>query len=357
MNNYNVNRLDLLPVESEENRPLWSVMIPTYNCAHYLRETLKNLLAQASELELMQIEVIDDCSTKDDPSAIVAELGQGKVCFYRQPRNVGYIRNFETCLQRSRGHLIHILHGDDYVRDGFYQKMELAFVQKPEVGAAFCRSIYVDELGHWQSISPLENSTSGILSNWLPTIASGQRLTTPSIVVKREVYEQLGGFDRRFSCAGEDWEMWVRIATQYSVWFETEPLAAYRVKRLGSLTADSEASGKLVKDMCLATEIIASYLPQYLDSALANQIIDRAKNTYAQWGIDATRQMLIHGKIKDAIFQSQEVLRRCNSWQISYSLFVLWLQKFWRWIFSLPRKASKQIKAIGSENLNSNSVE
>jgi hypothetical protein len=28
------------------------------------------------------------------------------------------------------------------------------------------------------------------------------------------IYEEIGGFDRRLSCAGEDWEMWVRIATR-----------------------------------------------------------------------------------------------------------------------------------------------
>jgi hypothetical protein len=33
---------------------------------------------------------------------------------------VGHIKNFETCLQRAQGSLVHLLHGDDYVLDGFY---------------------------------------------------------------------------------------------------------------------------------------------------------------------------------------------------------------------------------------------
>ena len=40
---------------------------------------------------------------------------------------------------------------------------------------------------------------------------------TPSIVVRRSVYERLGSFDRRLVCA-EDWEMWVRIAAHYPIW-------------------------------------------------------------------------------------------------------------------------------------------
>jgi cellulose synthase/poly-beta-1,6-N-acetylglucosamine synthase-like glycosyltransferase len=40
------------------NRPFWSVMIPTYNCAKYLRKTLKSVLEQDLGLEKMQIEIV-----------------------------------------------------------------------------------------------------------------------------------------------------------------------------------------------------------------------------------------------------------------------------------------------------------
>jgi glycosyltransferase involved in cell wall biosynthesis len=54
---------------------------PDYNCASYLRETLASVLAQDPGPEHMQIEVIDDCSTKDDPQAVVREMGMGRVSF------------------------------------------------------------------------------------------------------------------------------------------------------------------------------------------------------------------------------------------------------------------------------------
>ncbi|MEH1827681.1 MAG: glycosyltransferase [Nostoc sp.] len=307
----------ITPVPNEMPRPLWSVMIPTFNCANYLRQTLASVLAQDPGTEVMQIEVIDDGSTQDDPATVVEELGQSRVGFYRQKANVGYIRNFATCLQRSRGKLIHLLHGDDYVRDGFYRKLQHAFEQKPEIGAAFCRSLYIDEQGHWQSISPLELPESGILSNWLEQIAAGQRLTTPSIVVRRDVYEKLGGFNPCFSCAGEDWEMWVRIAAHYPVWFEVEPLAAYRVKRSGSLTGNSAATGELVRDMRIATEIIESYLSAYLPKRHAQKLLNKARKEYARWAIEIARQMLIVGNLSRAIAQIQEAFK-CN-----YSLRII----------------------------------
>ena len=96
-------------------RPLWSVMIPTYNCSHYLIDNIRSVLAQDPGAEYMQIEVVDDFSTDADIEALVLEIGKGRVGFYRQPENVGSLRNFETCLNRATGHYIHLLHGDDQV--------------------------------------------------------------------------------------------------------------------------------------------------------------------------------------------------------------------------------------------------
>src|SRR5947207_15605375 len=92
----------IAPVPEEEKRPLWSVMIPSYNCARYLRHALKSVLAQDPGPEKMQIEVVDDCSTDEDIAALVLEIGQGRVGIYRQEANIGSLRNFETCLNRSK---------------------------------------------------------------------------------------------------------------------------------------------------------------------------------------------------------------------------------------------------------------
>ena len=86
-------------------RPLWSVMIPSFNCAGLLRDALSSVLAQDPGPQVMQIEVVDDHSTDESTERVVTELGKGRVGFYRQPRNVGHVANFNTCLRRSRGRL------------------------------------------------------------------------------------------------------------------------------------------------------------------------------------------------------------------------------------------------------------
>jgi glycosyltransferase involved in cell wall biosynthesis len=141
------------PISPGVERPLWSVMIPAFNCAQYLRETLESVLAQDLGPEQMQIEVVDDCSTKDDPEAVVNEIGRGRVLFHRKPANAGAVRNFNTCIERSRGHLVHILHGDDFVEEGFYRKFTAAFEASPDCAAIFCRLFHVDENGDLLALS------------------------------------------------------------------------------------------------------------------------------------------------------------------------------------------------------------
>ena len=305
-------RAEIQPLPTEVQRPLWSVMIPTYNCASYLRETLASVLAQAPGSELMQIEVVDDHSIQDDPEAVVKELGKGRVAFYQQPENVGYIRNFETCLQRSRGQLIHLLHGDDCVRPKFYQKMQTLFENYPEIGSAFCRQIIVDEQGQWKRFSILEQEESGLLSNWLERIATNLSLQTPSVVVKREVYEKLGGFDRRMLSCGEDWEMWTRIAAHYSVAYEVEPLVLYR-DRSNSLTKRSVRTGQNIRDVRKATEIIESYLSEVLPITTSKKAIHQVRELWAFWAMHFAQQMIDEGDFDPAIIQMQEGLKCSRS--------------------------------------------
>lgn len=316
MNKQQPYRATILPIPEGTPRPLWSVMIPTYNCANYLRETLASVLAQDPGPEVMQIEVVDDYSTKDDPEAVVRELAGDRVSFYRQPENVGYIKNFETCLQRSRGELIHLLHGDDIVLKGFYQKLQRIFEQNSEIGAAFCRVIYMDEQGNWEVITPLQQPKRGVLNNSLEQIVINSHIQTASIVVRRNIYEQLGGFDSRFICCCEDWEMWVRIATQYQIGYEVEPLAAYRQMSVESLTKNSVRSGKYAQDIRKAHEIVESYLPNYLSRKVVNKIFRRSRKNSALKILEFANEMLNEGDKAAAVIQIQEALKCSSSLQV-----------------------------------------
>ena len=246
------------PVPKEIKRPLWSVVIPTYNCAHYLKETLKSVLAQDLGKDQMEIIVVDDHSTKDDPEAVVKNYGKGRVQFIRQERNVGKVRNYETGLKASKGHYIHQLHGDDAVRPNFYGSMERLLKDHPKAGAAFCRSIYMDDQSRWTGITGMTQDTEGIVHDMLAKLYTEQHIQTPSMVVKREVYEQVGAFDRRLNCM-EDWEMWIRIANNYPIAVSNEVLALYR-SHDDNATQQTFQDGSALETHQLVCDIVDEYI-------------------------------------------------------------------------------------------------
>lgn len=297
------HRATIAPVTAGEARPRWSVMIPTYHCAAYLAKTLESVLQQAPGPDEMQIEVVDDHSTRDDPESVVRDVGGGRVGFFRQERNGGHVRNFATCLARSRGHLVHLLHGDDYVQPGFYRAMESAFAERPDVGLATCRHLYAHADGHWFGVSPLRQPVRGVWSGALGELVLHGGLQTPSVVVRREVYERLGGFDDRLRCM-EDYEMWVRIAAHYPVWYEPEVLAVYRFHPGSNTTRDS-ATAENIRDARRAVDVIAENDLAGLPAGWRRFVLRRN----ARQAVERAGTFLDRGNLRSAVVTVREALR------------------------------------------------
>lgn len=282
------DRARIEPITDNLPRPTWSVMIPTYNCASYLAESLSSVLDQAPGPDEMQIEVVDDGSI-DDPEAVVRAIAGDRAIFHRQPQNVGHIRNFATCLSRARGRYVHLLHGDDRVEPGFYKALQKGFESSPEIGAAFCRHCYIDGDGCELEHPEAEQPQAGPLSGGVERLAEEQRIMTPSIAVRRDVYEELGGFDPRLLCS-EDWEMWVRIAAHHPVWYEPQVLAGYRMHE-NSNTGRHFRMAEELGYTRRAIEIFASYLPR----RRAKSITRRARLTYAETALNNARKFAQSG--------------------------------------------------------------
>jgi glycosyltransferase involved in cell wall biosynthesis len=274
----------ILPVPKSFRRPLWSVMIPVYNCSEYLKETLESVLAHQYTAAQMQIEVVDDGSTDANVEELVVLIGKGRVSYYRQEQNVGSLRNFQTCIERSRGYLIHILHGDDKVRDGFYRRFEILFKNHQQIGAAFCRYAYINEEGTVMYCHEQEMEKEGLLHNWLDRLSERQRIQYCSIVVKRAVYENLGSF---YGVEyGEDWEMWVRIAAQYSMGYIPDILAEYR-RHFSSISGRSFMTGKNMQELAAVMDKIQGYLPEQKRV----HILNNSKRFYAHYALRVANEI------------------------------------------------------------------
>lgn len=302
------------PLRANIYRPLWSVIIPTYNGEKYLRETLESVLVQAPNVDQMQIEVIDDNSTEGDIEALVQEVGKGRVTFHRNYENLGLVGNWNACIGRAIGHWVHILHQDDIILPGFYSKLQSYLEKDLKVGAAFCRHRYIDGDGNEVMISDPERETPGILDHWIERIGIMQRIQFPSIVVKREVYEKIGGFCPQAGYAA-DWEMWRRIAVNYPFWYEPTVLACWR-KHSRSESSKQVRLGVDIADLHRSIEISKRYLPKQIAAVLS----DKARDHYALYALDNAQRFLKLGEYDNAIAQLQEGIKCACSVNVKQQL-------------------------------------
>src|SRR5438876_4369798 len=151
--------------EERTHRPLWSVMIPTFHCARFLHQTLDSVLSQDPGPDVMQIEVVDDCSNDNTSSEVIRRVGTGRVAFHAEPQNRGLASTWNRCIERARGSWVHILHQDDIVLPGFYDLLRKA-AECSDASAIFCRYAVVNYKGHWLELSELRCESPGLLDDW-----------------------------------------------------------------------------------------------------------------------------------------------------------------------------------------------
>ena len=262
------------PVPPGTPRPRWSVTIPTYDCADLLARTLASVLAQDPGGNAMEIVVVDDCSTRDDPAAVVAAVGRGRVEFRRNPQNLGPTATFNACLRHARGHWVHLLHGDDMVLPGFYAECDRIIEAHPDATMIIGQVVTIDPEDRWTDvIGPAPRHAGTRIDDFLAQQATAQLAQFSGVAVRRDAYERAGGFSSLFGHVA-DRDMWFRIGQLGPVWCTARPYGLYRVHP----AADT---GKHVRQ---ATNVHETYLSTRLNLARLGMPADgREATDFRRW--------------------------------------------------------------------------
>ena len=127
--------------------PTVSIMIPTYNQAHYLPQAIESALAQPyggltyDGLAYGDLEVIvaDDASTDATPQVVARYLGDARLRYVRNPHNLGRVGNYRRCLyEHARGRYVLNLDGDDWLSPSSFLHRAVALLDaRPEVSLVF----------------------------------------------------------------------------------------------------------------------------------------------------------------------------------------------------------------------------
>jgi glycosyltransferase involved in cell wall biosynthesis len=252
----------IAPVAEGVPRPRWSVMIPAYNAASTIAETVASVLAAGAPAARMQIAVVDNASTDETlrvvEEAAAAHAARDRVEIHRNASNLGMVGNWNACLRLARGELIHLLHADDLVRPGFYAAVEAVLHQHPEADICVARVLVVDATGQLERMTGrLARSRELTASD----LAYENEFYPPGIVARRAGYERVGGFSPVLAYV-PDWEMWLRLLAGRKGVFINEPLACYR-ETPGNVSSQASRAATDLPELLQFGDLLAERVPGF----------------------------------------------------------------------------------------------
>ena len=232
-------KIDPPPCHMRMTKGLVSVIIPAFNAAKYIRQTLDSVLAQT--YQSLEVIVVDDGS-EDGTDAIVEEFVEkdARVHLVRQCNaGVGAARN--TAIRMAHGEYIAPLDADDI---WFPEKLEKQVARMEqydeETGMVYCWSIRVDKDGEFIGVQ-FPSTAQGRL---LETAVSGSIADNSSVPLFRTTaLARVGLYLTRAEQGGaqgcEDWDLYIRFAEAFSIRLVPEFLVAY-VRTDSTMSVDAK---------------------------------------------------------------------------------------------------------------------
>ena len=201
--------------------PLVSLVIPAYNAAGYIRETLDSVLAQTHRP--LEIIVVDDGSV-DGTREIVQSYGE-RVRYFWQPNSGGCSSPRNRGLREAAGQFVAFLDADDLILPTRIEAAVAVMRRRPDVGLTFTNFVHFDANGvdpadHFSTCTLLREHLDGrrtladplVLPSAICTdILLVENFGSSAPMVRRDAAVAVGGFDESLP-ANEDFEFNYRVA-------------------------------------------------------------------------------------------------------------------------------------------------
>lgn len=206
--------------------PLVSIIMPTYNCGRFIKDSIDSVLAQTyTNWELL---IVDDCST-DNTESIVRAYKDTRIHYFRNEKNKGAALTRNRALREAKGRYIAFLDSDDL---WIPEKLERQIAHMKQKGYAFTYHEYIE----------MDES-----SNPLGILVSGKKHVRPfdmysccwpgCLTVMYDA-QRVGLIQIPDIHKNNDSAMWLQVIRKSDCYLLPETLAKYR-RRTGSITPTS----------------------------------------------------------------------------------------------------------------------
>lgn len=149
-------------------QPLVSVIIPTYNYAHYITQAIDSVVNQTYPAECIEIVIVDDGST-DGTEAVIQQYIDKGIARYFYQQNQGKANATHFAIQQSQGKYIFNLDADDFYYPEKIAKSVQIFEQYPDVVHVSnpAHTVYDDRESTKYEVIPEEILEKPLDGNWL----------------------------------------------------------------------------------------------------------------------------------------------------------------------------------------------
>ncbi|MFA6385996.1 MAG: glycosyltransferase [Candidatus Paceibacterota bacterium] len=214
-----------------DNQKLISVVIPAYNVAGYIKQSIFSVVSQTyKNLEIIIVndgatdntgEIIEEYAKKDNRIKIITQENKGLAA----ARNTG--------LSNAKGEYICILDSDDIMLpDKILQQYNFLELH-PEYGICYSGAYHFIDGSKDIYYHPIKV----LFDPQYESLLYGNIINPNTVFFRRSVFEKYGGFDESLRSA-EDWDYWLTLAYNgVKFGYQPERLTLYRV-RSSSLSSD-----------------------------------------------------------------------------------------------------------------------
>ena len=245
-----------------------SVVIPTYNRQHYIRQCIESVLSQT--LPVHEIIIIDDGSTDNTIHTINDYIKNGKVkYFYQDNTGVSSARNAGFSI--SSGTHIAFLDSDDTWKNTKNEEQILFLKKNTSIKFVHTDTELIDDKSTTINNTTYRDfSASGFCFYHVMKCCS---INISSALFDRCVLNNIGIFDTRLA-GSEDYELLMRVAYHYEIGFINKKLSCYRIHSSSTSSNRLEILLQAIK----AIDILLS--KKILDKKNSNLLHKRKSNFY-----------------------------------------------------------------------------
>ena len=305
------------PVSLEEY-PLVSVICLCYNHQDFVIQSIQSVLDQ--DYPNIEIIIVDDASTDGSKEAIERFLtDKPDITFIPLIENLGNCAAFNIGYRKSKGQYIIDLATDDKLINSRVTKQVEAFESLDATyGVVYSDAQIIDAAG-----SPLYRHTSRFpvfQDDVYEYLISTYFVSPPTMMVKREVFDLLDGYDERL--AYEDFDFWIRSSRYFKYHFLNEMLTEVRrVKGSKSANYDDRQKAYTLSTVRICEKIKEQNKTASENRALSERLRYELKHAAVRGLRDESQQFFtLLSRLNSTTFRDRFLLRlskvRLNLWPL-----------------------------------------